>query len=59
MNCLSLMTNYPVLSLGQRMHVELSAVLVYESKLLLVDENEKVALYELLTERCKTGMSVL
>ena len=53
------MTNYPVLSLGQRMHVELSAALVYESKLLLIDENEKVALYELLTERCKTGMSVL
>lgn len=54
------------LSLGQRMRAELGAALIYESKLLLLDEpnvgldeNGKVALYELLTECCKNGMTVL
>ena len=54
------------LSLGQRMRAELGAALIYEPKLLLLDEpnvgldeNGKAALYELLTERCKNGMTVL
>lgn len=54
------------LSLGQRMRAELGAALIYEPKLLLLDEpniglDEKVksALYEILTERCKNGMTVL
>lgn len=54
------------LSLGQRMRAELGAALIYEPELLLLDEpnvgldeNGKAALYELLTERCKSGMSVL
>lgn len=54
------------LSLGQRMRAELGAALVYEPKLLLLDEpnvgldeNGKAALCEVLTERCKSGMSVL
>lgn len=54
------------LSLGQRMRAELGAALIYEPKLLLLDEpnvgldeNGKTALYELLTERCKNGMTVL
>lgn len=53
-------------SLGQRMRAELGAALIYEPKLLLLDEpnvgldeNGKAALYELLTERCKNGMTVL
>lgn len=54
------------LSLGQRMRAELGAALIYEPKLLLLDEpnvgldeNGKAALCELLTERCKNGMTVL
>lgn len=60
--------NQPVknLSLGQRMRSELGAALIYDPKLLLLDEpnvgldeNGKAALCELLTERCKDGMTVL
>lgn len=54
------------LSLGQRMRAELGAALVYEPKLLLLDEpnvgldeNGKTVLCEILTERCKNGMTVL
>lgn len=54
------------LSLGQRMRTELGAALIYEPKLLLLDEpnvgldeNGKAALYKLLTERCKNGMTVI
>ncbi|MGN1120174.1 MAG: ATP-binding cassette domain-containing protein [Oscillospiraceae bacterium] len=54
------------LSLGQRMRAELGAALIYEPKLLLLDEpnvgldeNGKAVLYELLTERCRSGMTVL
>ncbi|MGN0553439.1 MAG: ATP-binding cassette domain-containing protein [Oscillospiraceae bacterium] len=54
------------LSLGQRMRAELGASLIYEPKLLLLDEpnvgldeNGKAVLCELLTERCKDGMTVL
>ena len=54
------------LSLGQRMRAELGAALIYEPELLLLDEpnvgldeNGKTVLCELLTERCKNGMSVL
>lgn len=54
------------LSLGQRMRAELGAALIYEPKLLLLDEpnvgldeNGKAALYKLLTERCRSGMTVL
>lgn len=54
------------LSLGQRMRAELGAALIYDPKLLLLDEpnvgldeNGKAALYELLTERCRSGMTVL
>ncbi|MGN1110399.1 MAG: ATP-binding cassette domain-containing protein [Oscillospiraceae bacterium] len=54
------------LSLGQRMRAELGAALIYEPKLLLLDEpnvgldeNGKAALYGLLSERCHSGMTVL
>lgn len=54
------------LSLGQRMRAELGAALIYEPKLLLLDEpnvgldeNGKAVLCEILTERCKNGMTVL
>lgn len=54
------------LSHGQRMRAELGAALIYEPKLLLLDEpnvgldeNGKTALYEILTERCHNGMTVL
>lgn len=54
------------LSLGQRMRAELGAALIYDPKLLLLDEpnmgldeNGKAALYELLTERCRNGMTVI
>ncbi|MBP0965017.1 MAG: ATP-binding cassette domain-containing protein [Oscillospiraceae bacterium] len=54
------------LSLGQRMRAELGAALIYEPKLLLLDEpnvgldeNGKSVLCEILTERCKNGMTVL
>lgn len=54
------------LSLGQRMRAELGASLIYEPKLLLLDEpnigldeNGKSVLCELITERCKNGMTVL
>lgn len=54
------------LSLGQRMRAELGAALLIRPKLLLLDEpsvgldeNGKVALWELLKERCDEGMTVL
>lgn len=54
------------LSLGQRMRAELSAALIFDPKILFLDEpnvgldeNGKNALYEILTERCKNGMTVL
>lgn len=54
------------LSLGQRMRAELGAALIYDPKLLLLDEpnvgldeNGKAALCELLTERSRNGMTVL
>lgn len=54
------------LSLGQRMRTELGAALIYDPKLLLLDEPNvgldekgKTALCEILTERCRSGMTVL
>lgn len=54
------------LSLGQRMRAELCAALIYEPKLLLLDEpnvgldeSGKAVLCEILTERCQKGMTVL
>lgn len=54
------------LSLGQRMRAELGAALIYGPELLLLDEpnvgldeRAKGTLYELLTERCRSGMTVL
>lgn len=54
------------LSVGQRMRAELGAALIYEPKLLMLDEpnvgldeNGKAVLYELLNERRKNGMTVL
>lgn len=54
------------LSLGQRMRAELGAALLYRPKLLLLDEpsigldeNGKSALWELLEERSRMGMTVL
>ena len=54
------------LSLGQRMRAELGAALIYRPKLLLLDEpsigldeNGKSALWELLEDRSRMGMTVL
>lgn len=54
------------LSLGQRMRTELGAALSFDPELLLLDEpnvgldeNGKTALREILTQRCREGMTVL
>ncbi len=54
------------LSLGQKMRAELGAALIYEPKLLLLDEpnvgldaNGKAALREILKQRAAAGMTVL
>lgn len=54
------------LSLGERMRAEIGAALIYEPKLLILDEpnigldeNAKAVLGQLLFERCKSGMTTL